>query len=178
MQWQLCMILYIIVDSCDHIRIGVLQTKQIDILLCRAQWLPQQVVQLFAIMLIYVFVLFSVAETDPATCCTEPSSTDAAATDPSSGWRTCTLGDITDEQGIPKHHLKCVIATQCPRACTDGLQHAFAFLLRLSTMSKEISLIGSSSEYNGSHMNNCSVILPCAQASLYRQLSRRWYGRQ
>ena len=41
-------------------------------------------------------------------------------------------------------------------------------------LSKEISLIDSSSEYNGSDMNNCSVILPCAQASLYRQLSRRW----
>ena len=71
------------------------------------------------------------------------------------------FGCTTAVQGIPKHHVKCVIATQWPRACIDGLQHAFAFLLRLSTMSKETSLIGSSSEYNGSHMNNCSVILPC-----------------
>ena len=166
MQWQLCMILYIIVDSYDHIRIGVLQTKQIDILFCGAQWLPQQAVQLFAMMPIYVFVLFSVAETDPATFHTEPSSTDAAATDPSSGWRACSLGDITAEQGISKRHLKCVITTQWPRVWTDGLQHAFPFPLCLSTMYKETSLISSSNEYDGSHMNNCSVMLPCAQASV------------
>ena len=64
------------------------------------------------------------------------------------------FGCTTAVQGIPKRHVKCVIATQWPRACIDGLQHAFAFLLRLSTMSKETSLIGSSSEYNGSHMDS------------------------